>query len=946
MKLKELKEEVKKNKVIKDVIETATNIQWNSDAGIFVLFFFFALVRLIVMQAFPHSEYEKLAGNVSLSETDIGEIQDRNGKPIARKAAVKDLKILYPSEDSVSISTTGIYNINDSREYPKCSDKDFGISKKWWQSQYDYTRSCRVFGNQNAYRNKVFQNYFVEQNPSLQSGCKKIANTNNLICKDIDFADYLEYQQQLQYIYDMRYISGFKFRQASNNDLLLDICINKDKEPFNENFQKKISKIKIKQLKKAQFKNPDKDKTIDEYCRSINPRDYVLLEIVPKEIFEKNALTHYSLSEIAKKYTADDIALKEEIEAGEYDTRVNRRHYCKGKYNDPLCKKMYERNIDLIKNFFAKNRKYFENLNNIIRQITTADPKSSVPVKLTDISVEDYYRLLPEVHVSADGSGTYWTDGLRFTSSDVLINMLGSYTVPKSPEINAADADIVSLDKNRKLKLPLRSSTEPADYMLSTILGLNQYGRNIIEVIASTDTKSLVKTLENEHWRGIAPKYASELKKGEKIQLTIDSEIQAIAEIEIRKRCEEMKADRGFAIIQNVKNGDIIAMAEYSSPYSKILYENKKEREYGKYEQWKPGYPANIPYRIYKPGSTFKPFVIAFALENGVIKENEPIELLKKYMTLKNSKDSDISKAWEEIREHGRKDKMPAQKLTPQEIIAKSSNIGTAYIAYKMWEVKGSTYPANPNDWENYFDIIRRAKDFGFGVKTGIEDEISVLESAGSVIPENKENFDPKKPGGKSLILTEYLKTSYGQGPMYVTPLQLITAYSALVNGGNLYKPRIIKKIGDRETALEVRENLLSSERSAEISSKISAVIRKYMKAVMECNKGICGTGSRYKPKGVEIGAKSGTAVISMGKGQKTNQANLASFIGFVPYEKPEYTILVMIDENDIITGKSPRYRLEGADAAGPVVKKLSEYINEKMLKNQDQTGTIQEENL
>lgn len=936
MKLQELKEKVKE--IIKDVIETVTNIQRNSAAGIFVLLLAFALIRLIFMQACTHSEYEKLAGNVSLSETDIGEIQDRNGKLVARKAAVKDLKILYPLEDSVSIST-GIYNKNDSREYPKCSDKNFGISKKWWKLQYDYTHSCSVFRNQNAYRNKVFQNYFMEQNPSLQSVCKKSTNTNNLICRDIDFADYLEYQQQLQYIYDIRYISGFKFRQASNNNLLLGICINKDNEPFrsDKDFQEKIKIIKIKQLKKAKSENKDKDKKIYEYCSSIEPRDYVSLEIVPKEIFEKNALTHYSLSDIAKNYTADNPALKEGIEAGEYDTRVNRRHYCKGEYNDKLCKAMYKRNIDLIKSFFTKNRKYFENVNDIIRQITNADPKSSDPVKLTEISVEDYYRLLPEVHVSADGSGTYWTDGLGFTSTDVLINMLGSYTVPKSPEINASDADIVSLDKNRKLKLPLRSSTEPADYMLSTILGLNQYGRNIIEVIASTDTKSLVKTLENEHWRGIAPKYASELKKGEKIQLTIDAEIQAIAEMEIRKRCEEMKADRGFAIIQNVNNGDIIAMAEYSSPYSKMLYENKKEREYGKYEQWNPGYPANIPYRIYKPGSTFKPFVIAFALENGVIKENEPIELLKKYMTLKNSKDSDISKAWEEIREHGRKDKMPAQKLTPQEIIAKSSNIGTAYIAYKMWEAKGSKYPADSYAWENDFDIIRHAKDFGFGVKTGIEDEISVLESAGYVIPENA--YDPDKPGGKRLILTEYLKTSYGQGPMYVTPLQLITAYSALVNGGTLYKPRIIKKIGDKEIlSPKGQEGLISSE--------TSAVIRKYMKAVMECNKGICGTGSRYKPKGVEIGAKSGTAVISMGTGKKTNQANLASFIGFVPYEKPEYTILVMIDENDIMAGRSPRYRLEGADAAGPVVKKLSEYINEKMLKNQDQTGTIQEENL
>lgn len=996
------------------------DIKLLSVEGFFIILLLIAIIRLCFMQCFPHPEYMALADKSAVYSEPVGEIQDRHGNSIVREAERIDLKMQYPINDVIdeieipeTNYATSIYNIGNSHEYRSCSDEKYGLSKSWPLGKYRYKIPCSILRRQNAYRNKIFQDSFIENNQTLQNipnprdlDSKKIKEYNY---KSLPFADYLEYQKQLREIYDIRYISGFKFKQLSN-DLLNNICINKDKHPLkdNNNFQRKIEKIKVKELKNADVPESGKDKTIKDYCSSKTFEDKVILSIIPKEIFEKNKITYYALSEVSKNTENKD--LKADIKAGKYDDKLNGKSYCRNNFKDELCRELYAWNLERIEKFFETRRSHF-NIGEIKNKISQAnkEPRTESAVELQLISADDYYKLLPEVHFLADNSGTYWTDGITFEKHKEMINMLGTYKVDDTKEVNASDADVLRFDKSGKLKQPLREKTKPADYMMPSLLGLNLAGHNIFEVLkAETDKNLFYVSSENEEndlkeeycqnnkkdeknnskrkadykpdvfvynetekmlkvlqcnakdengtnqrrvwaWRGIAAKYFEELKKEKNsIQLTIDADIQAFTEMQIRQRCEELKADRGFAIIQNVNSGELLAMAEYSSPYSKYLYEGKKEEEYKRYSLWALGYPAGIPYRTYKPGSTFKPFSLAFALQDGSIKSDEKIPLLKEFLSLKNSKDTDMSAAWDEIHEHGSTTKMPPSNTTPQNIIAKSSNIGTAYIAYRMWQKKDKgSYPETVSEWENKLNLIKWAKAFGFGQKTGFEDDISVLESEGHIKPmENdkclyvddprrKEDtkspyclYDPKIKGdkknasGKTMILKDYLKTAYGQGPMDVTPLQLITAYSALINGGTLYKPCLIKS--------KCREG----KKIEGFSESTSAIIRKYMKAVMECNKErtVCGTGWKYKPKEFDMGGKSGTADIAIpGKKQdngKKKLAYLSSFAGFFPYENPEYMILVMIDENEEMGKNSPKYRLEGADAAAPVVKRLAEELH------------------
>ncbi|MBM2839267.1 MAG: ftsI, partial [Deltaproteobacteria bacterium] len=347
---------------------------------------------------------------------------------------------------------------------------------------------------------------------------------------------------------------------------------------------------------------------------------------------------------------------------------------------------------------------------------------------------------------------------------------------------------------------------------------------------------------------------------GNSVVLTIDKTIQYTAEKELAEAVRKSGAKGGTAIVMDPKSGEVLAMANYpqfnpndlSSTYQAALKNS-----------------AIVD--TYEPGSTFKVFLLAAALEEGVVTPEEKFNCEKGSLELAGKKITDTHK-------HG--------SLTVKEIMKFSSNIGSAKIGGKLGK-------------ERFYDYIT---SFGFGSPTGIE-----LKGEGRGILRSMKTWSK----------LELATISFGQG-ISVTPIQMVTAFSAIANGGYLMKPYLVKDILDRDGKV-IKSNqpqIVKKVISGETASKVTEMLRDVV------NEG--GTGIEAALTGYDVAGKTGTAQkVSGGRGYTENK-HVASFIGFVPAESPELVVLVAIDEPEGI-----QY---GGIVAAPAFKAIAEtslrYLN------------------
>ena len=347
---------------------------------------------------------------------------------------------------------------------------------------------------------------------------------------------------------------------------------------------------------------------------------------------------------------------------------------------------------------------------------------------------------------------------------------------------------------------------------------------------------------------------------GNSVVLTIDKTIQYTAEKELAEAVRKSGAKGGTAIVMDPKSGEVLAMANYPqfnpndlSSCSQAALKNRAIVD------------------TYEPGSTFKVFLLAAALEEGVVRPGDKFNCEKGSMEL-------AGKVIHDTHKHG--------TLTVREIMKFSSNIGSAKIAAKLGK-------------ERFYDYIT---SFGFGSPTGIE-----LNGEGSGILRSMKTWSK----------LELANVSFGQG-VSVTPLQLTTAFSAIANGGYLMKPYLVKDILDRDGKV-IKSNqpqIVKKVISGDTASKVTEMLRD---AVAEG-----GTGTEAALNGYDVAGKTGTAQkVSGGRGYAENK-HVASFIGFVPAESPELVVLVAIDEPEGI-----QY---GGIVAAPAFKAIAEtslrYLN------------------
>lgn len=352
---------------------------------------------------------------------------------------------------------------------------------------------------------------------------------------------------------------------------------------------------------------------------------------------------------------------------------------------------------------------------------------------------------------------------------------------------------------------------------------------------------------------------------GDDIYLTIDSKLQQIVEQELEVGLAGPNVTAGVAVLMDPNNGEVLAFA------------CKEDFDPNNYQNYPDSLYKNIGITdIYAPGSTMKSISIAAALDKNICTENSRV--FCEYGQYKPYRDVKI------------KDEAPYAWLTTKEILAKSSNVGVSKIIEKM-------------DQEDFYSYLRA---FGFGNRT----EIALpAETRGSL----------RKPALWSGA-TRYAM-SYGY-EIDASPLQMAMAYCALVNGGILYEPQIVKRLASSDKK-KITEGKPKPVRKV-IEPETSRKMRYLLNEVVEH-----GTGKAAKVEGMKVGGKTGTSRRFTG----TVHSKLfysSSFIGFFPLEEPKYVLLV-------VYGTKATGRYHGGEVAAPVFSRIATRIHaEDLLKRNE----------
>ena len=339
--------------------------------------------------------------------------------------------------------------------------------------------------------------------------------------------------------------------------------------------------------------------------------------------------------------------------------------------------------------------------------------------------------------------------------------------------------------------------------------------------------------------------------------LTIDSKVQYIVEVQLKEAVKKADAKGGIAIVMDPRTGEVLAMANMPqfnlndfSRYSHGAFRNRAVTD------------------CFDPGSIFKPFLAAAALEEGVAEESDVINCERGAYIVGNRT---IHEAQD--KEFG--------ELTFREVLKHSSNIGSVKIAERLGK-------------EKYFDYIEK---FGFGSKTGID------------LPGEIQGILRDVDGWTDVDLATI---AFGQG-ISVTAIQLITAISAIANHGVLMKPHVVRGMIDKNG--QVINEFKPTVIRRVVSPVTAERIRSILADVVED-----GTGKRARMADVAVSGKTGTSQkFDFSKGEYSSEKVVASFVGFLPADNPHMAILVMLDE--------PKAQKWGGEAAAPVFKNISEQI-------------------
>ena len=349
---------------------------------------------------------------------------------------------------------------------------------------------------------------------------------------------------------------------------------------------------------------------------------------------------------------------------------------------------------------------------------------------------------------------------------------------------------------------------------------------------------------------------------GRTVYLTIDEPIQSIVETELAAMVAEHAPRYAYAIMADPHTGAVLAMAQNPTF-------NANERDTMDPRAW----GNHMVSDVYDPGSTMKAVAVTGALDYGIV-------------SLASIFDCEMGVWWycnRALHDSGHK----YGRLCVTEIIQHSSNIGTAKIALEMGPAR-------------LYQTFRR---FGFGEPTGLG---LPSESRGLLRP-------PKRWDGLSIT-----RFPIGQG-VSVTPLQMVQAYSAIANGGQMMQLRLLDRVVEPGTG-EVRPNLPQVRRLVARPPAIQQMVF----ALSQVTKAE-GTAPKAAVPGYDVAGKTGTSQKLVNGSFEGHSKYVSSFIGFVPAQHPAFVLMVVADEPS--NGK-----YYGGTVAAPVFRRIAEqtlrYLN------------------
>lgn len=334
--------------------------------------------------------------------------------------------------------------------------------------------------------------------------------------------------------------------------------------------------------------------------------------------------------------------------------------------------------------------------------------------------------------------------------------------------------------------------------------------------------------------------------------LTVDKNIQYIAEEALSEGIRTFWAKSGIAVVIAPRTGEILAVAHVP---------RFNPNAFSQYEPWL--WRNRAITDSFEPGSTFKIFLGAAALESGLCKPRSQFY---------------CEKGAYRIGRNVVHDTRPYGALSFQDILKYSSNIGAAKVGKKI----GPAY------------LYRKLKEFGLGDRLGLD---CPGETRGSLLP----------VGSWSEI--DAVTICFGQG-VSVSAFQLTAAVSAIANDGLLMKPHLVKGMTDAEG------RVIKTFQPAAVRQVISSENAWRLTRMMERSVEKGGTGVRAALRGYRVAGKTGTAQkADPAAGGYAKDKYIASFVGLVPAENPEIVVLVVIDE--------PRKKHYGGVVAAPVFKRI-----------------------
>lgn len=387
----------------------------------------------------------------------------------------------------------------------------------------------------------------------------------------------------------------------------------------------------------------------------------------------------------------------------------------------------------------------------------------------------------------------------------------------------------------------------PADTFLSKVIGFLGFGGT-----GRLGQYGVESYFDNE-LSGQTQADDSATPRPDDIILTIDRNVQTFAETALHGVLTKWHAAGGSLIVQDPQTGKILAMADEPT-FDPNNYSSSPTSSY---------INASVQ-GMFEPGSSFKPITMAMGLDlNKVTPDTTYVD------------PGVINIAGRQIHNF---DSLAHGTETMTQVLEKSLNTGAAFVENLVGQDSFLNYAIN----------------FGFGQKTGVDLPGEVSGDVANLYSGRQVNF---------------VTASFGQG-IAVTPLQLITAYSALANGGKLMKPYVVDRIIHEGGTEDVTQPEVAS---IPISEKTSAQIRSMLTSVVDIG------FDKARIKGYDVAGKTGTAQIADGHGGYQTGVFIHDFLGFAPASNPKFVVLIKMDKPQGITF--------AADSLSPTFRDVAAYL-------------------